>query len=98
MTIHTYIYTLRQKITASRYNSQNYRANGHVIGRRCNGILKACGRHDKELGNLKAALYTIVPRSPKYCVLQKRYKMRMNACFNEMALFGPFAALIKESL
>ena len=31
----------------------------------------------------------------KYCRLQKRYKMRLNVCFNEMALFGPFEALIK---
>ena len=53
--------------------------------------------------SLKAALYTIIPRSPflafctpKHCRLQKRYKMRLNVCFNEMALFGPFAALIKK--
>ena len=45
--------------------------------------------------------YTVIPRSPffactpKYCRLQKLYKMRLNICFNEMALFGPFAALIK---
>ena len=54
-------------------------------------------------GVVKAALYTIVPRSPffvfcapKYCRLQKRYKMRLGIiCFNKMALFGLFAALIK---
>ena len=50
----------------------------------------------------KAALYRIVPRSPffafctpKYCRLHKLYKMRLNVCFNEMALFGPFVALNK---
>ena len=47
----------------------------------------------------KAALYTIVPRSPFFCFLYSKIlpvtKMRLNVCFNEMALFGPFVALIK---
>ena len=49
--------------------------------------------------SLKAALYTIVPRSPFFCFLYSKIlpvtKKRLNVCYNEMALFGPFAALIK---
>ena len=50
-------------------------------------------------------VYTIVSRSPFFFVLYSKilpvtkmiseYTMRLNICFNEMALFGPFAALIK---
>ena len=47
----------------------------------------------------QAALYTIVPRSPFFAFLYSKIlpvtKMRLNVCFNEMALFGLFAALIK---
>ena len=36
---------------------------------------------------------------PVYCFLYSKIlpvtKMRLNVCFNEMALFGPFAAIIK---
>ena len=55
---------------------------------------------------LKAAVNTIVPRSPllfkeksfctpKYRSLQTLKKMRLNVCIKEMAPFGPFAAIIK---
>ena len=44
-------------------------------------------------------VYTIVPRSPFFCFLYSKIfpvtKMRLNVCFNEMALFELFAALIK---
>ena len=33
--------------------------------------------------------------TPKYCRLQKLYKMRFNVCFNEMAPFGPLSAFLK---
>ena len=56
----------------------------------------------KDLFSRKAAINTIVPRSPffvfctpKYCRLQKYNIMRYNVCVNEMAPFGPFAAFIK---
>ena len=50
----------------------------------------------------KAAVNAVVLRSPfiafctpSYRLLQKYNKMRWNACVNEMALFGPFAAFVK---
>ena len=47
----------------------------------------------------KAGPYTIVPRSPGFAFCTPKIlpvtKMRLNVCFNEMALFGPFVALIK---
>ena len=43
--------------------------------------------------------YTIVPRSPFFCFLYSKIfpvtKMWLNVCFNEIALFGLFAALVK---
>ena len=43
--------------------------------------------------------YTRLFPDPRFCFLYSKIfpvtKMRLNVCFNEMALFGPFAALIK---
>ena len=47
----------------------------------------------------KAALYTDCSPIPVFCFLYSKIfpvtKMRLNVCFNKMALFGLFAALIK---
>ena len=49
---------------------------------------------------VKAALYTMVPRSPFFAFCTTKVipgiKCGLNICFNEMALFGPFAAFIKD--
>ena len=43
--------------------------------------------------------YTRLFPDPRFCFLYSKIlpvtKMRLNVCFNEMALFGPFAALIR---
>ena len=53
-------------------------------------------------GPVKAALYTIDPRSPYFAFYTSKYchyiffKIRLNACFHKMAPFRSFAALFKS--
>ena len=48
----------------------------------------------------KVAVDTTVPRSPffAFCTPKYRNEMRSNVCVNEMALFGPLAALFKGKI
>ena len=63
------------------------------------GELENCAIHFNGFLGFKAALHTIVPRSLFFAFCTHKIlpvtKMRLNVCFNETALFGPFAALIK---
>ena len=61
-----------------------------------------CSIPTEKRGPVKAALYTIDPRSPYFALYTPKYsrflfffEMRLNACFNKMAPFRSFAALLK---
>ena len=70
-----------------------------VFGPGCHQLATSTVIYTSPCRYLKAELYTIVPRSPFFSFLYSKIlpvtKMRLNVCFNEMALFGLFVALIK---
>ena len=55
--------------------------------------------------SFKAAVYRIISQSPLFVLcstknrrLQKYNKMHLNVCVNEIASFGPFAAIVKGEM
>ena len=82
---------------------ESHRVNSIISGRspplHCTPTLITMQGHQNRSRLVKAALYTRLFPDPRFFFLYSKIlpvtKMRLDVCFNEMALYGPFAALIK---